>query len=86
MTLREAAQAVVSAWIDDESGMESFDPEHIERLSEALERKGHAQDEPHEFEAVCRVCGEHGRLNVSFIGPDEGVQIVKLRPDPMRLS
>lgn len=34
--LREAAQAVVSAWIDDESGMETFNPQLIDKLSAAL--------------------------------------------------
>lgn len=36
--LREAAQAVVSGWIDDESGMATFDPELIDRLADALRK------------------------------------------------
>lgn len=36
--LRDAAQAVVDAWVDDESGMGPFDPELIDRLADALAR------------------------------------------------
>ena len=32
----EAARSVVTAWVDDESGMETFDPECIDRLGDAL--------------------------------------------------
>jgi hypothetical protein len=35
--LREAAGAVVSGWVDDESGMATFDPELIDQLAAALE-------------------------------------------------
>ena len=35
--LREAAQAVVAAWVDDESGMATFDPACIDALRAALE-------------------------------------------------
>lgn len=35
--LREAAQAVVAAWVDDESGMATFDPEVIDDLRRALD-------------------------------------------------
>ena len=31
-----AARAVVDAWVDDESGMETFDPSLIDALAEAL--------------------------------------------------
>lgn len=34
--LRKAARAVVDAWTDDESGMETFDPELIDQLAAAL--------------------------------------------------
>jgi hypothetical protein len=35
--LREAAMAVVDAWVDDESGMATFDPEVIDDLRRALD-------------------------------------------------
>ena len=36
MKLQDAAQAVVNAWVDDESGMETFDPALIDQLADAL--------------------------------------------------
>lgn len=36
--LADAAAAVVAAWVDDESGMATFDPECIDVLRAALDR------------------------------------------------
>ena len=34
-------------------------------------------DMPHEYHAVCRICGEPGYINLTLVAGDEAVQVVK---------
>jgi hypothetical protein len=56
-------------------------PEDEASAVNAAKPKGHAPGESHEFEAICRVCGEHGTVFLAFLGPNEQTQIVRFSPN-----